>query len=180
MIKDEDVMKLRKEVAEEEQAKIYGINQVRIKLNGKSIADLLLLKAHWQKKIKENRGLDLLSTKKRKEAKIWLEAIEEAIALGTDEPVAQPESSKLGNPDNMTVQETARYLGLSESTIYKMTSKNDIPHSKVGGKKLSFSKETLDQYIRNKRNKTNKDIQDEAEYLLANRSLKKANKGKNR
>ncbi len=57
-----------------------------------------------------------------------------------------------GNDKPFTLKQTAEYLGLSESYLYKLTSKNLIPHHKPTGKVIFFSKNELDEWVFN--NKT--------------------------
>ena len=47
----------------------------------------------------------------------------------------------------MTMEEAARYLNISKSYLYRLTSKSLIPHYKPGGKKIFFQKHELDRYI---------------------------------
>lgn len=47
----------------------------------------------------------------------------------------------------LTLNEAANYTNLSRSYLYKMTSKNEIPHYKPGGKRLYFSKTELDKWL---------------------------------
>ena len=42
-----------------------------------------------------------------------------------------------------TVAEAAKYLGVAEGTVYKMTSAGTIPFSKPNGKLIYFSKDDL-------------------------------------
>lgn len=49
-------------------------------------------------------------------------------------------------PDMMTLEECAKFLGKTTSTIYTMTSKNAIPHHK-GGNKLYFFKHELIEWL---------------------------------
>ena len=46
----------------------------------------------------------------------------------------------------LTVQMMEGYIHLSKSTIYKMVSKNTIPHKKVGTRTL-FSREEIDKWV---------------------------------
>ncbi len=46
----------------------------------------------------------------------------------------------------MTIKETARYLKLNHSTLYKLAQKGKVPASKVGGA-WRFSKEMLDDWL---------------------------------
>ena len=47
----------------------------------------------------------------------------------------------------MTLRETARYLRISTSTLYKLTSAHRIPYSKPNGKLIYFLKADLDRYL---------------------------------
>jgi len=47
----------------------------------------------------------------------------------------------------LTLEETVIYLGLSKSTLYKLTSKKQIPHYVPGGKKIYFKRSELDNWI---------------------------------
>ena len=47
----------------------------------------------------------------------------------------------------MNLMETAAYLGLSPSYIYKLTHKHLIPHYKPTGKRVFFYKKELDEWI---------------------------------
>lgn len=46
-----------------------------------------------------------------------------------------------------TLEEATWYLGISKSSIYKLTSKKEIPFYSPGGKKLFFKREELDSWI---------------------------------
>jgi excisionase family DNA binding protein len=43
---------------------------------------------------------------------------------------------------------TCEYLGLSKSTLYKHTMKGEIPHYKPTGKKIYFSKNEIDNWVK--------------------------------
>jgi len=47
----------------------------------------------------------------------------------------------------LTLEEATWYLGLSKSSIYKLTSKRGIPFYSPGGKKLYFKKSEIDNWI---------------------------------
>jgi excisionase family DNA binding protein len=55
--------------------------------------------------------------------------------------------------DYTSIQETSLYLNLSVQTIYKLTSKSQIPFIKKG-KKLLFQKRELDLWLRDSSNKS--------------------------
>ena len=63
-----------------------------------------------------------------------ISALEEQITSGPNKP--------------MNLMETAAYLGLSPSYIYKLTYKQIIPHYKPTGKRVYFFKKEIDEWIR--------------------------------
>jgi len=179
MIDPEKFEKLRREAYEEDKAKRDVLYDALEKLEGKSISDLVILKKYWLKEIKQNKKLDDISTKKREDAKCWVKAIEKKLdKLDTQiEPTHLEGTNKNEyNPDNMSVSEAARYLKISVSTLYKMTSTKKIPFRKVGAKKLSFSKSDLDDYLKNQRIKPQNEIEGKADAYLSNKRFKKKRK----
>lgn len=65
----------------------------------------------------------------------------------------------------LTVSECARFLNLSKPTIYTLVSNNSIPYMKQS-KRLYFSQLELLEYLKKGRNKTNAEIERDAnEYL---------------
>jgi excisionase family DNA binding protein len=67
----------------------------------------------------------------------------------------------------MTCEEAAKYLKVSQSHIYKLTSQDRIPHYKPAGKKIYFSKEDLDGWIKNGRVLTKEEIGEVADVWLS-------------
>ncbi len=47
----------------------------------------------------------------------------------------------------LTPKEAAAYIGISQSTLYKLTSAGIVPFSKPNGKLLYFSKTSLDEWL---------------------------------
>lgn len=47
----------------------------------------------------------------------------------------------------LDLEEVSRYLKLSKSALYKLTSKNEIPFYQPGGKKIFFKKSELHEWI---------------------------------
>jgi len=68
----------------------------------------------------------------------------------------------------MTVTEAAEYLDISESQLYKLTSTNEIPFYKPGGKKLYFRRTELDAWILENRHTTHAEIAAQADMYLKN------------
>lgn len=61
----------------------------------------------------------------------------------------------------MNVQQAADYLDMAKATVYVLTHKREIPHFKRG-KRVFFYEEDLEKWLKEKRQKTVKEIQDEA------------------
>lgn len=61
----------------------------------------------------------------------------------------------------MTFDELVDYTGLSQSYLYKLTSKMDIPFYRPNGKQLYFKKDEIDTWLLRNRSKTNEEIQKE-------------------
>ena len=62
----------------------------------------------------------------------------------------------------MAFQEAAKYLDVSPSHLYKLTSGGKIPHFKPQGKKLYFEKSELDQWLMQNPVKTISQIEQDA------------------
>jgi excisionase family DNA binding protein len=58
----------------------------------------------------------------------------------------------------MSFAETAEYLGVSKSYLYRMTSEGKIPHYKPGGKKVYFEKGEVDRWLMARRVSTAEEI----------------------
>lgn len=70
----------------------------------------------------------------------------------------------------LNFEELVEYTGLSQSYLYKLTSKGDIPFYRPNGKQLYFNKEEIDTWLLRNRSKTNEEIQNE---VTTNLTLKK-------
>ena len=63
--------------------------------------------------------------------------------------------------------EAAKYLELSHSHLYKLTSAGSIPFYKPNGKKLYFNRAELNEWLLRNRNSTNDEIERQAaDYLI--------------
>ena len=49
----------------------------------------------------------------------------------------------------LTSAETAQYLGISRSSLYKLTMRGEIPHTKPTGKLCYFSRPELENWLKN-------------------------------
>ncbi|WP_397445961.1 helix-turn-helix domain-containing protein [Polaribacter sp. R77954] len=74
-------------------------------------------------------------------------------------------------PEIMDVKALTEYLNVSSSYIYKMTSTNQIPHSKKG-KKLYFDKEKVTNWALENTVMTQEEMQEVATKYLLKRKLK--------
>ena len=71
----------------------------------------------------------------------------------------------------LSFDEASKFLNLSKSYLYKLTSGNLIPHYKPQGKMLFFERADLEAWLRQNPIKTQAQI--EQKYILSNRPLKK-------
>lgn len=70
----------------------------------------------------------------------------------------------------LNLSEAAKYLDISESHLYKLTSTRQIPHFCPQGKKLYFRREELDQWLQRNRQSSSDEIDREAtNYLIRNK-----------
>ena len=67
----------------------------------------------------------------------------------------------------LSFEEASRFLNLSKSYLYKLTSAGVIPHYKPQGKMIYFEKTALEEWLRQNPVKTQAQIAQEAQlYLL--------------
>lgn len=69
----------------------------------------------------------------------------------------------------LNFNEAAKYLELSHSHLYKLTSASTIPFYKPNGKKLYFSRAELDLWLLRNRNITTDEIEQKAADYLINK-----------
>jgi excisionase family DNA binding protein len=60
----------------------------------------------------------------------------------------------------MTIEEAAKFLSLSKSHIYKLTSRGEIPHYKPTGKRIYFFRDDLIDFLKAGRVRTNTEIRE--------------------
>jgi excisionase family DNA binding protein len=88
----------------------------------------------------------------------------------TVEPTDQPDQL-------LTIDEVATLLHLTKPTVYSKVSKNELPGVCKQGKRLYFDRQTIIDWIKQGRKKSNAEIEQEAKaYLLNNK--KGLNNGK--
>lgn len=85
------------------------------------------------------------------------------LLLKKQEQEPTPQSEKF-----LTIQEAAALFNLTVPTMYSKVSKGELPVMKRG-KRLYFSRNELQEYLKNGRKKSNSEIEKEAEIYLANK-----------
>lgn len=84
------------------------------------------------------------------------------------------ENQGINSKEVLNMVEAGRYLELSLSHLYKLTSTGMIPHYKPNGKKLYFKRSELDAWLLRNRATTKDEIdQAAADYLIKNRFNRK-------
>ena len=82
--------------------------------------------------------------------------------------VAELENLVLHSKNVLSFEEASRFLNLSKSYLYKLTSGNLIPHYKPQGKMLYFEKMELEAWLRQNPIRTQAQTEAEAQkYVLA-------------
>ena len=69
----------------------------------------------------------------------------------------------------LSFDEASKFLSLSKSYLYKLTSAGLIPHYKPQGKMIYFEKNILEEWLRQNPVKTQAQIANEAQKYLLNR-----------
>lgn len=70
----------------------------------------------------------------------------------------------------LNLSEAAKYLDISESHLYKLTSSRQIPHFCPQGKKLYFRRDELDSWLqRNRQSSTDEIDRAATNYLIRNK-----------
>ncbi len=75
----------------------------------------------------------------------------------------------LQNKTVLNIDEISQITGLSKLYLYKLTSKNKIPHYKPNGKNIYFKKEEIDDWLLRNRQATNEELESEAVNYSVNR-----------
>lgn len=63
----------------------------------------------------------------------------------------------------LTSDETARYLGISKSYLYKLTMRQEIPHYKPMGKMCYFNRKEIESWLQSNRCATANEIEQQAQ-----------------
>jgi len=71
------------------------------------------------------------------------------------------------NKETLNFKEAARYLDMSRSHLYKLTSAKEIPHYKPRGKQVYFEKRELDKWLLQNRQTTKAEMEQAAiDYVM--------------
>lgn len=80
------------------------------------------------------------------------------------------EEQNLLQKEVLTFNDVCKYLDISSSHLYKLTSQKQIPHFCPQGKKLYFNRTEVDQWLMRNRQETTEDIETAAaNYLIKNK-----------
>ena len=66
----------------------------------------------------------------------------------------------------LTTDEVARYMGISKSYLYKLTSRGEIPHYKPLGKVCYFNRREIEEWLQSNRCASTTEINDRANKFL--------------
>ena len=73
----------------------------------------------------------------------------------------------------LSFEEASKFLNLSKSYLYHLTSKGVIPHYKPQGKMIYFEKELLEDWLRQNPIRTKQELQNEAANRVISSKKKK-------
>jgi excisionase family DNA binding protein len=68
----------------------------------------------------------------------------------------------------LTSDEAAKYMGVSKSYLYKLTMRQQIPHSKPLGKMCYFNRQELEKWLQSNRIATADEISEQAQLYCSN------------
>lgn len=81
-------------------------------------------------------------------------------------------NEQVQNKEILSLKEVSIYLGQSKSSIYKLTSKREIPFYVPNGKMIYFKKQELDDWVFNGKVESSDEIEEDIEKYLS-QTLKK-------
>ena len=98
--------------------------------------------------------------------------IQDSVRKGIERTL-QSKTDNQNDSDLLDIKQASQLLGLAIPTLYAKVSERIIPHSKRG-KKLYFSKNQLNEWVRSGKRKTQEEIQIEATQFVNHTKSKKA------
>ncbi|WP_312195082.1 helix-turn-helix domain-containing protein [Epilithonimonas vandammei] len=84
-----------------------------------------------------------------------------------EERISEIEKNLFVQKNVLSFEEASKFLNLSKSYLYKLTSGGQIPHYKPQGKILYFDKEELENWLRQNPVRSKKEIEDMATSFIA-------------
>lgn len=91
----------------------------------------------------------------------FMRALKPGIESSVKRAVADLLAAQQDKIEYMGIKEAAKYIGFTPGSLYVLVSKRQIPHYKRS-KRIYFLKSDLDEWIKNGRRKTEKEIAAEA------------------
>ena len=83
-----------------------------------------------------------------------------------EERIEELEALVYATKNVLSFDEASKYLNLSKSYLYKLTSAQQIPHYKPQGKMIYFEKDALEAWLRQNPVKTQSQINQEASHYI--------------
>jgi excisionase family DNA binding protein len=87
----------------------------------------------------------------------------------------QMEEHNLQQKQILNFREACKFISISDSKLYKMTSGGEIPFFKPNGGKIYFNREDLEAYLLQKPSKSEAELHKEAKEWIANNLNPSAN-----
>lgn len=72
----------------------------------------------------------------------------------------------------LTSAETAAYMGISRSYLYKLTMRGEIPHYKPLGKMCFFNRKEIEQWLQRNRIASDEELEAEAQAYCSRKGLR--------
>lgn len=88
------------------------------------------------------------------------------VTKSIEERIEELESLVYATKNVLSFDEASKYLNLSKSYLYKLTSAQQIPHYKPQGKMIYFEKDALEAWLRQNPVKTQAQIDQEASHYV--------------
>ena len=88
------------------------------------------------------------------------------VTKSIEERIEELESLVYVTKNVLSFDEASKYLNLSKSYLYKLTSAQQIPHYKPQGKMIYFEKDALEAWLRQNPVKTQAQIDQEASHYV--------------
>lgn len=97
----------------------------------------------------ESEEIDIKTTNKKLELlELRVKVLEDMNIALLKERIEKVEGNQYMLKDTFTLKEARMYLDISESQLYKLTSKMEIPHYKPRGKMVYFDKKELIKWMK--------------------------------